>query len=361
MKRFKTILCALILCAASGGAWAQTNSDVARFRAIHRQRADADLAKWQPMLDQYHAGKLDDHDAAAVLYHALTDYGLMQSTGTAEVAELAKEYQALLKKHPDYVNRRFMRTHAQETVEKASRKKMREHYQQMAETRKTWVPLDKTCFCYVYKNDMVAMHSYRIEFFHVESNEPKLANGCVKVTASPHKIITFRNAIRVEPSWLGFKGQPIVVCTDPTEDYGAEDQAERDAIGRQGLFWHNPKAEFDNFCGVIGLDGTIIAQIPGEWKLPTYTRPLGILPDGSEALFGIGHEGLMPVDPKKDWNRESVAPGFNYRYLILWQRPNKIQRIDIQTLNEKHFNDLRKEFGIGMEMMDLSSYQHALK
>lgn len=149
--------------------------------------------------------------------------------------------------------------------------------------------------------------------------------------------MTFQEAINVKPtpSWPPKTNPAIAVCTDPTLDYEPRTEAEQTIVGiGKSMPWRNPKGEFHDFCGVIGADGTIIAQIPGEWNLPTYTKPLGILPDGKEALFGVGHMGMASED--------ADYPEFICQYFIRWSYPNKIEKI--KTTQDK-FHAIVSEFG----------------
>ena len=99
--------------------------------------------------------------------------------------------------------------------------------------------------------------------------------------------------------------------------------------------WRNPKGEFHDFCGVIGVDGTIIAQMPRPWKLPMY-NPLGISSDGKEAVFGAGHRGMVKDDPE---HQEFVC-----QYIIHWKYPNKIEELDALKLTENQFNSIVEKF-----------------
>ncbi|MHB2026782.1 MAG: hypothetical protein ACYCPQ_09145 [Elusimicrobiota bacterium] len=347
----------MILCAASGGAWTQTNSDVARFRAIHRQRADADLAKWQPLLDQYHAGKLDDHDAAAVLYHALTDYGLMRSTGTAEVAEMAKEYQALLKKHPDYVNRRFMRTHAQETAQK---QRMQER-EQLARERKTFVPKDDYVIGMTQQGDRAMVwYQYRLDFYQVpagmtlENNGGELAllQDKQDIPLSHAKIVKTMDF--VHPFYFNGPFDVVVInakqdfwfCSELLGGYTAHTSEEHAILGEQAegymSHWKNPKGKIESFCGILDIKGDAVYKLPDQYQpqIPqTLIRPVLSSPDGQKIAFEAGRAIEDPIDG------DGLAFGGPIQ-IILWEAPDKLIPLNGVQPNTQESIKIFKQYGL---------------
>jgi hypothetical protein len=41
---------------------------------------EKDLAHWKALLDEYHQGKRNDNDGGAILFHVLSDYGVLGSS-----------------------------------------------------------------------------------------------------------------------------------------------------------------------------------------------------------------------------------------------------------------------------------------
>ena len=354
----KVFLSAILILAGNSAAFAQTppqnpsqwkHVQVRRSKARQKGNLELDLSRWRLKLNQYHQGQRDDWDGYAILWNMLTDYGLLHSTGTAEAVQLSREYQVLFKKHPEYIQRRFLRTHGQEARRKAARGALKKKGQDLEEKRKNWTPLDnKGVKSDRNKNDLAVVYQYRIEFFHLKPSEIE-PSGIVrisKISEKPHKIMTFQdNVINAAPmSCADCTGPAIAVCTDPEQGYFARTKAEQTIVGRDPIPWHNPKGEFRDFCGVINVDGTIAAQIPGEWNPTTYTEPLGILSDGKEALFGVGHMGLVRIPPSKYSEGGYEVPAFICQYFIHWTYPNKIEKIDIQKLTRDEFHAIEDKF-----------------
>ena len=232
---------------------------------------------------------------------------------------------------------------------------------------KNFVPKDQGSISYIdYQNNMALMYQYRIDFFHnVGPSEAKKIGQetwhgrprvGIRPSVRPYKSMTFQERITWKfPS--PYEGPAAAVCTDPTIPYSSKDPEESAVVGRGGIIARNPKGKFHNFCGVIGVDGTIIAQMPRPWKLPIY-KPLGILSDGKEALFGAGHWGTI-LYKYYDEMAANEHNAFVYQYLIHWTYPNKIKKIRIGALSVEKFNALREKFGVHILNQDV--YEHAIK
>lgn len=208
---------------------------------------------------------------------------------------------------------------------------------------KGYVPKDQQAYGYFeYQNNVALAYRYKIEFFrNVGSGEgQKIAQEGQRGQRpssgiQPFKTITFQEVISVVKSFP--KGPAILVCTDPTHKYETSDLAEAKVLGirpvRDRILLRNPKGEFHDFCGVIGVDGTIVAQMPRPWNLPLY-EPLGILSNGKEALFGVGHTGYMRGDTDN--------PNFICQYFIRWTSPNKIEKVEV---TQDKFHAMVNKFG----------------
>ncbi len=222
----KIFLSAILILAGNLAAFAQTppqnpsqwkHVQVRRSKARQKGNLELDLSRWRLKLNQYHQGQRDDWDGYAILWNMLTDYGLLHSTGTAEAVQLSREYQVLFKKHPDYLQRRFLRTHGQEARRKAGMEAEKKEGQDMAEKRKNFVPTDQSSIGYAYyQNNMALIHQYRIDFFHNVS--PAEEKHGIKSSVKPYKSVNFKEALRRKLPFQN-KGPAILVCTDPLLDY----------------------------------------------------------------------------------------------------------------------------------------------
>ncbi len=305
------------------GQNSQAQSQQAESRELHHRAWQTDIAKWKPLLDQYHAGKLDDHDGTAILFHMLTDYGLLHSTGTAAVEALSQEYQALIKKHPDYMINTPMRTHQQEAARGALKKKG----QDLAEKRKNWTPQDGTTIDYHHGPYSAAVHQYRIDF---------AKNG------KKFKMITFGYPVMPAFGWNGSQppNRKIFVIGRSKSGY-TRDTLEEGAImrqlesgGKDPSNWVQPNANYKEFYGVISIDGKVLAQIPFHQHIPDKAlQPVFADPDGKFAAFLVGHMA-GPDDEDPNW-------GFSYEGVsgvILWTPKRGLRAVSL--------DEAKKEFPI---------------
>ena len=318
-----------------------------RQQSRHNAR-EADLVKWRALLDEYHKGKRDDQDGAAILFNILTDFGLLHSTGTVEEIALTKEYQTLQKKHPEFLRDVPMKTHDQIEAQEQAKKKAKE----TAEVATNFVPQDQTPVkCYQHGQNAAVVYQYRIEFFHLKQDESlrhvHLKSG-VKVAEPPYKVMTFQQTINTAPgNWYSYEGQFMLVCTNPMRDYLARTENEEALMGgRRGVAWRNSAGELHDLCGAIDLETAKISPIPTEWNPPVFTLPLGMLQDGTQGLLGVGEYTASTTGDQADENESGDGQGshFAYRYLIRWAQPDKVEKIEIKNLSDHEFNDLADRF-----------------
>ena len=338
---------------------AQTAEDIA---------AKQELERLKPKLEEYRQGKRDAHDGYVIMFRMLMDYGRLKEGETPEARALLNEFNLFKKRHPEAQRSvswvvhsgtmSIIKNNPYTGGENARREAEEKEGQDMAEKRKNFVPTDQSSIGYAYyQNNMALIHQYRIDFFHNVS--PAEEKHGIKSSVKPSKSVAFKEALRIKLPFQN-KGPAILVCTDPLLDYLPGTPKEQEILGPQGgIHWRNPNGQYHDFCGIINLDGTIVARIPGEWNLPTYTRPLGILSDGKEALLGVGHWGVVPVDPKKTYDGVDRVDAMVYQYLILWRYPNKIEKFRIGALSADKFNALRDKFRVNMLNQD--AYEHEIK
>ncbi len=353
------VLFLVLITAGNFAAFAQNNSGTAPQNSAQKPAMPLPVkkgfekrkAELETMLADFHAGKYSDIQGHAILVQILFACGQLKEKSSSDCQSALKEYQNLNKSHPEFQNppefhKKYPSSTASDLLnielpsQKAAREAEEKKKQEVQEKAKTWTPEDNEQLGYYkHENKLAVVYQYRIEFFNLKPSEiePSGRVSISKISEKPHKIITFQEVIRAAPViWFEATGPSIAVCTEPKQGYLARTEAEQAIIGRDPVSWHNPRGKFHDFCGVINVDGTIAAQMPRPWNLPIY-KPLGISSDGKEALFGVGHWGMIKED--------SDNPNFVCQYFIRWSYPNKIEKIETQKLTENQFNAIVQKFG----------------
>ncbi len=219
-----------------------------------------------------------------------------------------------------------------------------------------WVPPDIHSLGYHQNgNDVIVTYQYHLEFYHLKKGQsirkiiaPRTGDRSYKfymkerpIQIQPYKKITFRDVIRVEPSPESANYKAILICTDPIMGYGGMTNEEEAIImkirpNHLRYMWRNKNADFEEFCGVIGVDGRIISKLPVKQLPPNYwIRPLSILPDGKEALLGVGIAEYGDYD----------IPGImKYHELIHWKYPDRVEAVNLVEINENKIMEFCDKF-----------------
>ena len=294
----------------------------------------------------------------------LTDYGLLHSTGTAEAVQLSREYQVLFKKHPDYIQRRFLRTHGQEARRKAAREAEEKKSQDMAEKRKNFVPSDTSIFGVLgYGHHAVVVYQYHVGFYNLPSNvvlkrqrpSPKAplllySNGHVVLhdktfirDLKPFKVMTFQHKIQTSRR-LSIAGPLefrhfIWVCDDLLGGYVCSNDEECRILDNEypatnGIIpWINQSGEYHQFCGAISPEGKIIYQIPFKQHMPDTALQLGRMNhEGTSIIIHVGEiiTGKEHCDDKNPLNAD-CDEGLpfndigNFRKNLIYTYPNRLE------------------------------------
>lgn len=342
MPPLRAGLCVALLFAASapGHAAQVVHSQSYRSAALREKNLKADVARWKPLLEEYRAGKRDDSDGYAILWHILHDYGLLHYPETPESAKLVKEYQALLKKHPDYINRRFMRTHEQRAARETAIAKARE----IERERKSWVPQDAYVM-EVQQQGARAMvgYQYRLEFYQVPDGTRLETTGGKLALRSKARVVPLSRAELVKSENFvhpfniayvsgGSASAPIRdfwICSDPAGGYTAHTEKEQRILGYHSQggyipYWKNPNGKVESFCGVLDINGKIVYKFPARYQPRMngpWIRPLIGSPNGKRLLLQVGR----PVEDTADGGLEFG----DVRQFLILDAPDNLRIIKV--------------------------------
>ena len=306
---------------------AQTAEDIAAKQA-NDQRLKAELGELKSYLKEAHEGKRDETERYVILHRMLQDYGLLRSTGTAEAQAAIQEWHELLKAHPEF------RAHPPR-LEIREQREAREREEKIEAERKAklagWTPADsRPTNIYGLGGKAVAEFQYKLEFFHLtgnlkiaqETDKNKVFQAINDGRIVPIKTMTFKSII-VGP-WTPSEpfNHPLWFCTDPTAKYVGMSADERAAIGLKGKHWTNSKADYDQFCGAVSMDGDVIFRLPFKESYPDQLlKVLQLAKDGKTAVIGVGKAMGDPVDGDME-----IVPSSE---IVIWQYPDRTETIPL--------------------------------
>lgn len=344
--------------------------ELARLRAGHpelgptqavRTMMQSRINEYEVKLRAYKAGKRSHKDAYLLLQGLQGYYVVVRQKDKAREAN--RELEKIKKEHPDLV------TNPPTEFEEARRNREDKERRTKELTSKPFIPKDNDPLDVIESSDNVVMvYQYRIEFFKLTNgakfktevyqaipgvSDPKAIRKFLRdgkdYTPIPHRVITFSWPFARRPLYPG-PTRIMAVCTNPLAAYNPRDEEEEAIVSAlshgsspRHYYWKNPKAEFENFCGVISLDGQIVFQLPYEPIPPSFLmRPFEILENEGEALWGVGE--AIPSD-------EGGPPWIgNIRELVLWKHPDTVRRYDVSGLNAEG-EALRKKYGVTEEIL----------
>ncbi len=361
MNRIVSIVCcAAVLLAASlpraraqqsdpGKQWRQ--AEAAKEQARQQQMWEHDLQHWRQLLDEYHQGKRGDRDGVAILFHVLTDFGLLHSTGTAEGELLTEEYRALLRKHPEYLREHLpIHTHEQIAEEAARKHAAVVAAEQIAQEARSLVPKDTRPLALRGHDDKMALiYQYHAEFFRL-TPEMKLARGVGSYSPlqlyvngrllrgksaieaaglRPIVSLTFRHRIQPPADTRKF----IWICDGLLAGYVGSDDEEIRIIRRKfpsgEMPWDNKNAKFHDFCGAVGFDGEVIYKLPVKQHVPDTVVLVGHANrDGSSIEMQIGTVVHEMVDAEHSVDAAPGEVAFTFgdpRHRLIYTYPDKIE------------------------------------
>lgn len=305
-----------------------------------RKHHENRIKEMKQLLNEANEGKRDDTEKYVILRHLLQNYATLDAMETPEAKEALGQWKDLLKGHPE-----FKKNPPREIKEQREmREKPEVENKRLEGARKTWVPSDiKPVGRYQHGNHIIFYYQYRLEFYELAAGESDAAAykfisaSGRDVSKKPKKTITFAHVIEIEPSGFRVSPKALLVCTDPLLGYHARTPEEEEITQDRRYHWRRPNSDYEEFCGIIGFDGEILGRIDaGPSTKEHYVRPLGILPDGKEALVGIG-----PADFKND---RGLPDSLKYEELLHWTAPNQTKRLLITNMTESEIGAYKKKF-----------------
>lgn len=178
-----------------------------------------------------------------------------------------------------------------------------------------WKPADAVAMQTLRGKDFkIVVYQYRVEFHAAKAAKPV--------------VLTFRHPVTVSPSEEGWgkdsRGN-ILACTDRFLVYSITDPEEQKAAaGGDGVEtqarWADPKAQFPDFCGVIGPDGTVVFRFPAESFPGRMYEPVGIAGDGRRAAVLVGRHGKL-AEPEGE-----ADEGLTVEEVWVWEHPAALRK-----------------------------------
>jgi len=339
-----------------------------KLREDMRKDTERNIEEHEGKLKEFRQAKRDYRDAYIILRILTADHIRLRQRGKA--LEYVREMETLKKKHPDLVS--------DPPRELSEQRKTREEFERKKEEikKKPFIPKDSRAVIYQYGNKIAAFFQYRIEFYELpedvgvyfeeeykELRKPGdpfspdtgilrfCPNNSVKVISSrrkfdspeikvykckserkikPKNVISFRHRLDHPRFEDIYQRKEVLVCSNPLLGYSGSDQEEKHAIatrlGRYGAYpWVNQNADFEDFYGVVSIDGNVFFQLPLKSEPPNIlVRCFFLSPDGRKAVFGVGEK---IVEDENEWIG-------NIREIIIWEHPDRIRKLNSESGNE---------------------------
>lgn len=204
-----------------------------------------------------------------------------------------------------------------------------------------WLPPDRKPFGYFWSNNRIAVeYQFRIEFFSFPSNYKVETDGPMRVKVGrtkdsgfesvnlteqkPIKVLRFRRRFTALNRMAGEQSGPyILICSNAmSSHYTPANQEEMSAAGgdSRGPDWLAPRFDLDDFCGIVGLDGTVLYRFPISQHPPdTLAKPIFLDRDGTAAV-AVGREASYQSED----GSSSVVGGF--REALIWKPGEPVNR-----------------------------------
>lgn len=336
-------------------AFISMSSQALRKELSPTQRKDFELRleKMQPLLNEFHQGKRDDSDGHAIIRKMLQYYSILGSTNTTTFQGLLKEWQSLRQKHPEFVTSPPLELH-----EHAERRAgYRQHEDHIAVRAEHFVPRDARATLFWSDKHLAAVFQRRIEFYEIPDGvdfvavhgstaniEPvhlhrregtqvdglSFRRGQTSINVTPTKVITFGRML-VASGWTSYGAFAV---TASTNGYIANDGDEQEILKRlddnkRSFTWNIPTADYQEFYGVISVDGKVLTEIPFRSNPNSIMQALYSAPDGT-VLFGIGSY----VEPKGEDPEDYGTVFGNVSKVVSWTKEKGIQHLSVsEALN----------------------------
>ena len=357
----KIFLSFILIAAGNFAVFGQGSSGQDMMAKASRQ----DLDRLKPKLEEYRQGKRDAHDGYVIMFRMLQDYARLKEGGSPKAKALFEEFNQLKKQHPEAQKSVSWVVHSGSVTlikndfytkgEKAAREAEKTKEQKIKEEAKTWEPSDiNPQRLFGFGKRLVVQYQYKLAFYDLPPSvtiknkfRVQLSNGMVmkqdKTNApiglfsggqeipftqfSPNKVMTFRHRIRILPHRVNIQGNPNLfdhpfwACIDLMNGYTPYSSKERKMVQEKGFLyqmpWTNSSGQYDNFCGAINLDGSIVYRLPIRQHLPDRILSLyHISPDGKRTVIiegraSSGVDDEFVVDP--------------VRKTLIWEYPDKLK------------------------------------
>jgi hypothetical protein len=340
-----------VLVVVSTGVFAQRKPLTPAERKDLEQRVE----KMQPLLDEFHQGKRDDSDGHAIVRKMLQYYSILGSTNTATFQGLLKEWQSLRQKHPEFVTSPPLELH-EHTERRANYKK---HADEIAARAQHFAPKDARATLFWSGKRLAAVFQRRIEFYEIpdgvnfvavhgstDNIEPvhlhrregaqvdslSFRRGQTPVNLTPRKVITFGRML----TGSGWTSYGAFAVTASTNGYIANDGDEQEILKRldddkRPFTWNNPTADYQEFYGVISVDGKVLTEIPFKSTSSAIMQALYSAPDGT-VLFGIGSYVELKGEDPEDYG----AVFGNVSKVVSWTKEKGIQYLSVSEALDRY-------------------------
>lgn len=264
---------------------------------------DMTMEELQQRLAEYEAGKRDHRDGYIILNQLWFNYQANRQTNSSEFQAIANKRQELLGRHPELGSLKDFRL--SDAIRYESTKERERNT--ALEKAKRWTPSDSKLLRIIGSDrQAVAVYQYRLEFYRLppdvklevpkgrdrqrfHRNDAEIQPGSL----SARKVIRFRTRFDIKPNWPDTVKARFLACSNPVAFYSPANEQERQAMAllgfTHGMKWVNKAGTEQHFCGVLGLDGTVLYKFPFTPSYPkSLMKVLAIAEDESWAAVMIG-------------------------------------------------------------------------
>ncbi len=348
-------------------------------RREHRERIEGLKEK----LREARQGKRDDSDRLAILYRLYMAHFALSEDLTPEARAYRAEGEELLRKHPEFKTN-FPFDLREEREGRERRKRIAAQREaSLAGKIKTFKPRDATAKVFWDGDNLMAIHQRRIDFYKLpkgveciveygggqpvrtlrfngraaqgETSSLSFRRGKDAVDLKPFKRITFGQAL-VFPSFVGSPAGcdktaehcRTVAVAAYGHGYGASDGDEYEALLRlneigRPFHWTDAKADFQEFYGVVSIDGKVLGQVPFKANWPDIVlSPLYVYEDGT-AIFGIGR--FAPVEKAEECPDGRCERFGKIREVLVWSPRAGVRRMPLVEA-EREFPGFSSMWGL---------------
>lgn len=327
--------------------------------AEERQHRQTRVKEVKEFLKEARAGKRDDAEKYVLLRHLLMNYAILEVEDTdLEVREAKREWDELLRKHPEFKSNP---PPLEIKEQRALREQTESRERDLERKAESFVPKDTRAKVFWSGNRLAAIYQFRIEFFDLPENvephieygdkwqtlrgkgkwqgatfEIRFMEGEKSVALKPTKTITFGEKISAAGGcqYTSVSCEHLAVYTEGVyPGYSPSDQEEwaviRKLRGMERTYkWNDPRADFQEFYGVLTIAGKILVKIPFQAAPPDkIAKVLHVYPDGT-AVFGVG--SAIPSDADPDHLRFGAV-----KEIVSWSKMDGVKKESASKAKER--------------------------